>query len=93
MTVYEIRVKGHLDPRWSAWFGGLTVTNAANGETVLKGEVVDQAALQGLLSKVHDLQLTLLSVYTVETDPPVQRRRKGRPINEQTSANTSAPTD
>ena len=78
MTVYEIRVKGHLDSRWSSWFGGLTVTNEANGDTVLKGEVVDQAALQGLLSKAHDLHLTLLSVYAVETDSPAQRRRKGR---------------
>jgi hypothetical protein len=78
MTVYEIRVKGHLDPRWSAWFGGLTVTNVANGETVLRGEVVDQAALQGLLSKVHDLQLTLLSVYAVEAHSPAQRGRRGR---------------
>ena len=79
MTVYEIRVKGHLDSRWSAWFGGLTVTNEANGETVLRGEVVDQAALQGLLSKVHDLQLTLLSVRSLETDFPAhaQRRRTG----------------
>ncbi len=68
MTVYQIRLKEQLGRHWSAWFGGLTVTNEANGETVLTGEVVDQAALHGLLSKVRDLQLTLLSVYTLETD-------------------------
>ena len=75
MTVYEIRVKEQLDSRWSDWFAELTVTNEANGETVLMGEVVDQAALYGLLTKVHDLQLTLLSVRSVETDFPAQRRR------------------
>jgi hypothetical protein len=68
MTVYQIRLKEQLGQHWSAWFGGLTVTNEANGETVLTGEVVDQAALHGLLSKVRDLQLTLLSVYTLEAD-------------------------
>ena len=78
MSVYEIRVKGHLDPRWSAWFGGLAVTNEANGETFLTGEVVDQAALFGLISKVYDLQLTLLSVRSVETDSPTERGSKGQ---------------
>ena len=78
MSVYEIRVKGHLDPRWSTWFGGLAVTNEANGETLLTGEVVDQAALFGLLSKVYDLQLTLLSVRSVETDSPTERGSKGQ---------------
>ena len=76
MTVYEIRVKGHLDPHWSAWFGGLKVINEANGDTVLMGEVVDQAALHGLLSKVQDLQLTLLSVRSIETDFPAQAQRR-----------------
>ena len=76
MPVYEIRVKEQLGQHWSGWFGGLTVTNEANGETVLRGEVVDQAALHGLLSKVHDLQLTLLSVRSVETDSPTQKGRR-----------------
>lgn len=62
MTVYQIRLKEKLDQHWSAWLGGLTVIHEANGETVLTGEVVDQAALHGLLSKVRDLQLTLISV-------------------------------
>jgi len=78
MPVYEIRVKEQLGQHWSGWFGGLTVTNEANGETVLRGEVVDQAALHGLLSKVNDLHLTLLSVRSVEAHSPVQRGKKGR---------------
>ncbi len=73
MPVYQIRIKEQLGQHWSAWFGGLTITTEANGETVLTGEVVDQAALHGLLSKVRDLQLTLLSVYSIEKVSPSQR--------------------
>jgi len=60
--VYEIRIKGHLDGRWAGWFGGLTVTLEDNGDTLLTGPVVDQAALHGLLKKVRDLGLPLISV-------------------------------
>src|SRR5438876_1002322 len=70
MTAYRIRFREQLDQRWSAWLGGLKVSHEANGETVLTGEVVDQAALHGLLSKMRDLHLTLISVYPVETDSP-----------------------
>jgi hypothetical protein len=70
MTVYRIRFREQLDQRWSAWLGGLKVSHEANGETVLTGEVVDQAALHGLLSKMRDLHLTLIAVYPVETDSP-----------------------
>ncbi len=75
MSLYEIRVKGQLDQRWSAWFDGMTLTNGANGETVLFGPVVDQAALHSLLMKVHTLNLTLISVLCVETDaqPEVEK--------------------
>jgi len=73
MPVYQIRIKEQLGQHWSAWFGGLTITTEANGETVLTGEVVDQAALHGLLSKVRDLQLTLLSLYPVEKISPSRR--------------------
>jgi len=73
MAVYQIRIKEQLGQHWSDWFGGLTVTNEANGETVLTGEVVDQSALHGLLSKVRDLQLTLLSVSPLEADSPSAR--------------------
>ena len=70
MPVYQIRLKEQLDQRWSAWFGGLTVTTGENGETLLTGEVVDQAALHGLISKVRDLQLTLISVHPLEESTP-----------------------
>ena len=63
---YQIRVKGHLGPEWSTWFDGLTITNEPHGEAVLAGPVVDQAALHGLLVKVRDLGLTLLSVNRAE---------------------------
>ena len=63
--LYEIRIKGHLDDRWAAWFGGLTVTLEENGETLLAGPVVDQAALHGVLRKVRDLGMPLLSVTCV----------------------------
>ena len=53
--LYEIRIKGHLDDRWADWFEGLTITREDNGETLLTGPVVDQAALHGLLRKVRDL--------------------------------------
>ena len=66
---YEIRFTGHLDSRWSAWFDGLAVTHEEDGTTVLRGPVVDQAALHGLLQKVHDLALPLISVTRVDTDP------------------------
>jgi len=76
MTVYRIRLKEMLDQRWSAWLGGLIVIHEANGETVLTGEVVDQAALHGLLSKVRDLQLTLISLSPLEADSPSEENGK-----------------
>ena len=64
--LYEIRIKGHLDDRWADWFEGLTITLEDNGDTLLTGPVVDQAALHGLLRKVRDLGIPLLSVNRVE---------------------------
>jgi hypothetical protein len=64
-TVYQIRIKGHLGSKWTDWFGGLTVTLEDNGETLLTGPVVDQAALHGLLRKVRDLGMPLVSVARV----------------------------
>ena len=61
-NVYEIRVKGRLDPRWTDWFEGLTITVESNGDSLITGPVVDQAALYGLLKKVRDLGLPLLSI-------------------------------
>ncbi len=68
MTVYEIRVKGHLDQRWSTWFDGMTVTHEVTDDTALSGPVVDQAALHSLIIKIHTLNLTLVSVLRIETD-------------------------
>ena len=65
---YRIRVKGHLDPTWSAWFDGLRMTHDVDGDTTLAGPVIDQAALYGLLRKARDLGLTLLAVNQVATD-------------------------
>jgi hypothetical protein len=68
MSVYEIRVRGHLDPRWSEWFDGLQVTNEPNGEALLSGCIADQAALHGVLAKVRDLNLQLISVTRIDSD-------------------------
>ncbi len=63
--VYQIRIKGHLGPHWADWFEGLTLTLEATGETLLTGPVIDQAALYGVLRKVRDVGLPLLSVVCV----------------------------
>jgi hypothetical protein len=63
---YDIRLRGHLDNQWAAWFEGLTITREANGDTRLTGPMVDQAALHGLLRKVRDLGLPLIGVNLVE---------------------------
>jgi hypothetical protein len=65
-TVYQIRIKGHLSPQWTGWFEGLTITLEEDGDTLLTGTVIDQAALHGLLRKVRDLGMPLLSVNSVE---------------------------
>jgi len=67
--LYEIRIKGHLDDRWSDWFGDLTITLEDNGDTLLTGPVVDQAALHGLLKRVRDLGMPLVSVSPLEPGP------------------------
>ena len=63
---YEIRLQGRLDPRWSAWFDGMTLTPDTDGTTVLHGPVTDQAALHGLLARLRDLGLPLISVTQVD---------------------------
>lgn len=65
---YEIRLKGHLDPRWAAWFDGLSLTREHDGTTVIQGQIADQAALHGLLQKVRDTGLPLVSVDVVEPE-------------------------
>jgi hypothetical protein len=61
-TTYQVRIKGHLGPEWTDWFGGLAITLENNGDTLLTGLVVDQAALHGLLRRVRDLGMPLVSV-------------------------------
>ena len=66
--VYQIRIEGHLGPGWPDWFGGMTITLEEGGDTLLTGPVVDQAALHGLLRRVRDLGIPLISAVRVE--PP-----------------------
>jgi hypothetical protein len=68
MHSYEIRVQGQLDQHWSEWFDGLTISHDADGTTILRGPLVDEAALHGVLSKVRDLALPLLEVRREQTD-------------------------
>ncbi len=75
--VYEICVEGHLEPGWSEWFGGLVLLSLESGQTLLTGPVRDQAALHGLLAKIRDLNLKLLSVRRLgRAGPPEQGRHQ-----------------
>ncbi len=67
--LYEICLKGHLNHRWAAWFDGMTITLEDNGDTLLTGPVVDQSALHGLLKKVRDLGMPLVSVRLLDPGP------------------------
>jgi hypothetical protein len=69
-TGYEIRVQGHLDPRWSAWFDGMSLAAESDGTTSIHGPVVDQAALHGLLQRLRDTGLPLISVTQLDPDQP-----------------------
>ena len=66
---YEIRVKGHLASRWAAWFDGMSLTNESDGTTSIRGPVIDQAALHGLLQRLRDTGLPLISV--TQVDPSI----------------------
>src|SRR5512144_2918376 len=77
-VVYQIRIRGHLDQQWTDWFGGLTVTLEDNGDTLLTGPVIDQAALHGLLKKVRDLGMPLLSVNRAEPGPSTTLPLRGQ---------------
>jgi hypothetical protein len=75
--LYEIRLKGHLGSQWTDWFEGLTITLENNGDTLLTGPVNDQAALHGLLKKVRDLGLPLVSVIPLEPAPSTKLPLQG----------------
>ncbi len=80
--IYQIRIRGHLDCQWTDWFGGLAITLEDNGDTLMTGPVMDQAALHGLLKRVRDLGMPLISVSLVQpgvanapdTNPSTQTR-------------------
>ena len=76
LTVYQIRVRSHLSPEWTDWFEGLTITLEENGDMLLTGPVIDQAALYGLLKKVLDLGMPLISVNPIPF-PPVEPCKAG----------------
>jgi len=81
-VVYQIRLKGHLGSQWIDWFEGLTITLKENGDTLLTGPVVDQAALHGLLKKVRDLGIPLLSVNQVQfNESHPYRSKKEKKMN------------
>jgi hypothetical protein len=75
---YEIRIQGHLENRWSAWFDGMELVLLDDGSTLIRGQVTDQAALHGLIQKVRDLGLPLLSITPAQRDPQTDHARTGR---------------
>jgi len=91
--VYQIVVKGHLDSEWSVWFDGLTITLVDNGETILSGPVVDQTALHGVLIKIRDLGLPLLSLTRIEISPDVYDSEPFSRAGGAESASGPPPTD
>src|SRR5574339_635656 len=74
--VYQIRIRGHLSLQWMEWFDGLTITLEEDGNTLLSGPVIDQAALHGILKKVRDLGMPLLSVNSVAPGPQNMENEK-----------------
>ena len=81
--IYQIRIEGHLDPTWTDWFDGLSITSEDTGDTLLTGRVVDQAALHGLLKKVRDLGLPLVSVVRLQPGPSASLGTGGKGGTEQ----------
>ena len=73
-TAYQLRVAGHLDQHWSPWFGDLTLAHEADGTTILTGVIADQAELHGLLTKIRDLGVTLISLAVVPADQTTAAR-------------------
>src|SRR3954447_11149812 len=92
---YEIRVKGHLDTQWTDWFEGMSIASQANGDTLLTGQLVDQAALHGLLKKVRDVGLPLLSIIRIEPeqDAPEAQTQVAQNVLERQQLLTPTPTN
>jgi hypothetical protein len=82
--VYQVRIRGHLDTQWTDWFEGLKISLEDNGDTLLTGPVADQAALYGLLRKVRDLGLPLISVICVEPGPSARLEPRASLVGGQT---------
>ena len=84
-TRYEIRLKGHLDSSWADWLGGMSLTHAGDGTTVVAGPVADQAALHGLLQKLRDMGVTLIAVNEATADVSIESAARGseaRPLTD-----------
>ena len=92
MAVYDIRIKGQLDTRWTEWFDGLTITNFENDTAQLSGDLVDQAALHGTLNKVRNLNLTLISV-TSPGSPSGKKETVATSIEHEGESNAEATND
>ena len=75
-TVYQIRIAGHVNPRWTEWFDGMTITLLKEGDTLLTGPLLDQAALYGLLHRVRNLGMPLLAVTPVEKNKNQKRNKQ-----------------
>ncbi len=88
---YHITIQGHLDARWSTWFDGLTITNRDNGEAVLAGPIMDQAALHGVLVKIRDLGLPLVAVQPVTVDAADRRMVDSAVAMDADTGNVTAP--
>jgi len=73
LTIYQIRIRGHLDSHWTDWFGNMTISLENNGDTIVTGPVVDQAALHGLLKRVRDLGMPLISINQIKEKKGVNK--------------------
>jgi hypothetical protein len=93
-AIYQIRLQGELDPQWEDWFGGMSITLDKNGATVLTGLIVDQAALHGLLKKIRDLGMPLVSVSRVQTEAthPYLSSKENSMNTTRTTTSRMAPT-
>ena len=80
---YELRIQGSLGPEWADWFEGMEIRQSTDGDTLLEGQIVDQAALHGLIARIRDLNLTLISVNPKSEEPAKDSRDQGD-LNERT---------